>query len=563
MERSPTLKRMSDSFRKVEIAHACPHCPATFKRTGHLTQHIRSHTGEQPHVCDFEGCTKRFSRKDNLRRHKLSHNPKSYDFKCSRSDCGKTFSTKQHLQRHESLHERPTPFSCDLCGAQFAKKRLLGEHNAREHKGQLPYICTHDDCKKSFLRPSELQRHIISIHTEKTYICMDPKCENDKSATFKRFSDLQRHLRRVHRTVSHPCDCEGCDRVFPRASELKKHKRVHETAAADRLTAHCPIPGCNAVYTSSSNLNTHIRSKHTECDRFVCDMCEATFSLRSSLKRHILNKHMEPRRRLKEGNLNATADDDVDRVGMNSIARPSSIGGRKQGDDAVQEAFGSIEITAERSGSGDKKPVGVSNKTNPSVPVREDQSVADKDVHATNQSDSDQSDSEDDFGMQAVKAKNCDINAQQYKTVRSMQEPIEKGRKSIDSFLKTHSNKMAVDGSPEKLAAFNPPYVPFPSNENERSSASERQTEQAEKKSQSSPEQATATSSRNPGDVTRVDNRRNVEPIPSSLIADVNTSDIHPHTSGIISNLASAMLNCKRLADRDDKVQPAPKRLHL
>lgn len=306
----------------------CDVCARTFTHRGHFNLHLRSHTGERPYACDHPGCTRSFLRMDHLRRHEAIHETASQEkksFKCPRPQCDKEFRLKEHLQRHINLHDRPTPYKCTICSASFAKKRLLGEHHALEHNGQMPYKCTEAGCTSAFARPGHLQRHIISVHVEKTYVCMDEACVD--LPPFSKFSHLQRHLRRDHRQTTFKCN--QCEKNFTRAHDLRNHQQLHEAQTVDRPIFHCPFPDCSLFYTSKSNLGTHIRSKHTEQDAFLCELCSQTFSLKSTLKRHILKVHLP-----KE---TANSSKPTSGEGSSCSIEPSQLEGQKEVDDLPVE----------------------------------------------------------------------------------------------------------------------------------------------------------------------------------------------------------------------------------
>ncbi|KAI8915624.1 hypothetical protein EDD86DRAFT_196474 [Gorgonomyces haynaldii] len=53
-----------------------PTCTQTFSTSGHLSRHMKIHTGEKTHCCPIQGCESKFARRDNMMQHFTAHKKK-------------------------------------------------------------------------------------------------------------------------------------------------------------------------------------------------------------------------------------------------------------------------------------------------------------------------------------------------------------------------------------------------------------------------------------------------------------------------------------------------------
>ena len=195
--------------------YICNTCGAAFRRSSHLQEHVRLHTGDRPHTCEV--CGVKFSEASKLKAHRRRHTGER-PYMCQ--ICGATFSWTAALARHKRTHTLEKPYSCSTCGKTFADHSTLTRH-ARIHTGERPFPCT--ECHQTFADSSSLRRHQRTHSAEKPYTC--EIC----GAGFSVKGYLVRHSR-IH-SGNRPYTCETCGAKFMDNSKLKRHAKVHTPSA--------------------------------------------------------------------------------------------------------------------------------------------------------------------------------------------------------------------------------------------------------------------------------------------------------------------------------------------
>lgn len=110
-----------------------PNCDGRFHRKFTLHEHMKTHTGEQPHQCPIASCGKRFSTSGNLARHKRLH--ALHKMECPAAGCTRIFTSHEMLVKHQKVHVGTAVHSCALagCGKTFSTAGNLTRHMKTQH----------------------------------------------------------------------------------------------------------------------------------------------------------------------------------------------------------------------------------------------------------------------------------------------------------------------------------------------------------------------------------------------------------------------------------------------
>ncbi|KAF2363644.1 Glycosyltransferase DXD sugar-binding motif [Trinorchestia longiramus] len=314
--------------------HSCPECGMLFLKQQHLCTHMQSHSHQPAYRCEFPGCKKAFAIPSKLKRHALVHQAGRY--RCNRSvTCSKTFDKYKDLQQHVAVEH---PYTCPVCGVQFAHLGRYNRHRVTHEDLRLTYHCTKAGCGRCYYSLRALTCHVRDKHDGEAQRHSCAVCDKTLSSKQK----LQQHLR-THSSVYTRRSCVSPGQV----RRSRKDKGQSRTDFRRLLSGLLTPDGAPVRRSSLPQLSASDLKQNMDCVHGTRRLLEGSAFARQNLSCAVLNNLKDADGKVCVKSANSNIDD---KDALNSVHRSREFHSNEQVNVVIEgKKIGDIFISGEGS----------------------------------------------------------------------------------------------------------------------------------------------------------------------------------------------------------------------
>ncbi|PKU35545.1 hypothetical protein llap_14147 [Limosa lapponica baueri] len=198
-------KKRADPPPKLN-SFPCPVCNRIYPMQKRLTQHMKTHSTEKPHMCDK--CGKSFKKRYTFKMHLLTHIQAIANrrFKCE--FCDYVCEDKKVLLNHQLSHMNDKPYKCSFCKYSTFREDFLVSHMAVKHTGGKPFAC--EFCHFTTKHKKNLRLHVHCRHPDSFEEWAqrhpeEPPCRRRPFFTLQQIEELKQQ----HSQVQAPAEPEA------------------------------------------------------------------------------------------------------------------------------------------------------------------------------------------------------------------------------------------------------------------------------------------------------------------------------------------------------------------
>ncbi|KAM6404305.1 zinc finger protein 335 isoform 2-T2 [Rhynochetos jubatus] len=210
---SQDRKKRADLPPKLN-SFPCPICNRVYPVQKRLTQHLKTHSTEKPHMCDK--CGKSFKKRYTFKMHLLTHIQAIANcrFKCE--FCDYVCEDKKVLLNHQLSHVNDKPYKCSFCKYSTFREDFLVSHMAVKHTGGKPFAC--EFCHFTTKHKKNLRLHVHCRHPDsfEEWARRHPEEPPSRRRPFFTLQQIE-ELKQQHSQVQAPAEPEPAAPALPGA----------------------------------------------------------------------------------------------------------------------------------------------------------------------------------------------------------------------------------------------------------------------------------------------------------------------------------------------------------